>query len=963
MAQRTHIHSYTSKSILLAMGCFCWIMTHANWNPSLSNFPKSLYQSGPQNWAICQQSNNWMYFANSYGLLEFDGLHWTTYPASNYSNVRAIAIDKHGRIYGGAYNEFGYYDPTPTAHLNYRSVSESLPQNELTFGNVWRIYPLDESIIFQADYNIFKYHPQNGIENIRSDDKIICSTCIDGTVYVATTNGLFILSGNAFFMLPGTGELKNKQICGIVKDKHNRLVIATKSDGFYRYASNTLSKWATPIDGFVQRNAVFCITLHGHTLAVGTILRGVAILDTESNTVRYINSLSGLQNNTVLGMNFDRNGDLWLALDNGISFVSLTSPFTYLYGQINSQGAGYASAIYKDVFYIGTNQGLFHTNWPVIPAESPLLFTAIDNLRGQVWTLNEIDGTLFCGHDQGAFVIDGQKAKKISSDAGFWLFQKWGRSNLILAGNYTGFYLLRRNGPQWDIKKIKGFNESARLFEQDADGTVWMSHGLKGIYRFKFNDSLDSISSIQFFGKEQGLPENTNLSVLKLNGRIVFTTSQGLYRFDEATQRMAPFDDMNAILSGNVFYTKLSEAPNNPNEIWYIHGQHLVIKDIEKNREQRFNLENEMVYGFEHIKILDASTAIIGNENGFSYFDKNTVHSTKSRIANCIRKVFITMPNDSLIWGNSHIPSDTAALFTIPFKHNSLRIECNAHPFLSDPNTINFYKLEGFDKEWNPLPESGIKEYTHLREGKYQFILKTQNPTMHQTTLSTFHIEVLPPWYRSKAMYLGYLLFFASVVYAIYYLIGQRIKHNQHKIEADKNRQIEEQKASFLLEAHEKEKEIIQLRADKLQYELKGKSQELANTVMNLVRKNEILTEINLDLQKSCTTDSLEAARGRLRKLQIKIKENIEHDDDWAKFEENFDTIHDNFMKHLSERFPQLSKNEKKLCAYLRLNLVSKDIAPLLNISVRGVEISRYRLRKKMDLPRDVNLTDFLQHL
>lgn len=937
--------------------------SHANWNPSLSNFPKSVYQSGPQNWAICQQKNNWLYFANSYGLLEFDGARWTTYPVSNYSNVRAIAVDKQGRIYGGAYNEFGVYDPTPTAHLNYSSISSLLPANELVFGNVWHIYALDEAIFFQTDYCIFRYHPNNGIDKIASPDRITFSTCIDGTVYVATQNGLFILSGNSLFLLPGTQALKNKQICGVVKDKQQNLVVATKSDGFFRYANNTLVKWQTPIDGFVTRNAVFCTALQGSTLAVGTIQKGTAIWDTENNSVRYVNTLSGLQNNTVLGINFDRNGDLWLALDNGISFVSLSSPQTYLYGPTNSRGAGYASAIYGNTLYLGTNQGLFHTTWPVNPTESPLSLNAIDDLRGQVWTLNEVDGTLFCGHDLGAFAINGNRTEKISSDVGFWLFQKWGNGHNVLAGNYTGFYMLRKEHGKWSANKIKGFNESARLFEQDMDGSVWMSHGLKGIYRFRFNASLDSIVSIEFFDKGKGLPESTNLSVFKINGQIVFTTSKGLYRYDEGSQQMAPHHELNKKLSGNVFYSKLFENPTRPNEVWYIQGQYLVIKDLELGREERFNLENEMVYGFEHLRVLSSSEAIIGNENGFSYFDKTSVPIAKAHICSCIRKVFITSPTDSLIWGQSFAAADSTHQFTIPFSNNSLRFECNAHPFLSDPSLVISYKLEGLDKEWNLLPESGIKEYTHLREGTYKFVLKAENPTTRQTSLSIFRIKVLPPWHRSKTMFLVYLLFIVGVVYLIYYLIGQRIEHNQQKVEAEKNRQMEEQKAGFLLEAHEKEKEIIQLRADNLQFELKSKSQELANTVMNLVRKNEILTEINLDLQKSCTADSLENARGRLRKLQLKIKENIEHDDDWSKFEENFDTVHDNFMKHLSERFPQLSKNEKKLCAYLRLNLVSKDIAPLLNISVRGVEISRYRLRKKMNLPRDVNLTEFLQHL
>jgi DNA-binding CsgD family transcriptional regulator len=68
-------------------------------------------------------------------------------------------------------------------------------------------------------------------------------------------------------------------------------------------------------------------------------------------------------------------------------------------------------------------------------------------------------------------------------------------------------------------------------------------------------------------------------------------------------------------------------------------------------------------------------------------------------------------------------------------------------------------------------------------------------------------------------------------------------------------------------------------------------------------------------------------------------------------------------MKKLRNNYPELTPKDLRLCAYLRMNLSSKEIAPLLNISIRGVEISRYRLRKKLHLPRDANLTDFMMHL
>ena len=135
---------------------------------------------------------------------------------------------------------------------------------------------------------------------------------------------------------------------------------------------------------------------------------------------------------------------------------------------------------------------------------------------------------------------------------------------------------------------------------------------------------------------------------------------------------------------------------------------------------------------------------------------------------------------------------------------------------------------------------------------------------------------------------------------------------------------------------------------------------------MNVVRKNEILIDIANQISKIQESEDKTAlgtnAAKQLNKIQKLIQENISHDDDWQKFARNFDVVHENYLKRLVEQFPQLNINDQRLCAYLKMGLSSKEIAPLLNMSYRSVEMSRYRLRKKMELNRDVNLTEFLQH-
>ena len=93
------------------------------------------------------------------------------------------------------------------------------------------------------------------------------------------------------------------------------------------------------------------------------------------------------------------------------------------------------------------------------------------------------------------------------------------------------------------------------------------------------------------------------------------------------------------------------------------------------------------------------------------------------------------------------------------------------------------------------------------------------------------------------------------------------------------------------------------------------------------------------------------------------INKNLSNTDDWEVFQEAFNNADSDFLKKVKIAHPILTPNDLRLCAYLRLNLASKEIAPLLNISARSIEIKRYRLRKKMDLPHEKSLVEYILEL
>lgn len=256
------------------------------------------------------------------------------------------------------------------------------------------------------------------------------------------------------------------------------------------------------------------------------------------------------------------------------------------------------------------------------------------------------------------------------------------------------------------------------------------------------------------------------------------------------------------------------------------------------------------------------------------------------------------------------------------------------------------------------------QEYSKLHEGDYKFQVRVKLECGNIIS-DEFSFVVLPPWYRSKTAYFIYFLLLIVAIFFLYKWDDARIKRKKLQVALEKDKQMKNLEEEFEAENKRKEHQIMQLEKEKLEHDLQHKSQEMANLMINLVRKNEILNEIKSDLYKimsALKNDHSKEVKQMILLTNNKIDSNIQSDEVLKRIEEQFDLIHNNFMKRLQEKHPDLSVNERMMCAYLKMNLFSKEIAPLLNISIRGVETLRYRLRKKFNLSRDENLIDYLNN-
>ena len=215
-------------------------------------------------------------------------------------------------------------------------------------------------------------------------------------------------------------------------------------------------------------------------------------------------------------------------------------------------------------------------------------------------------------------------------------------------------------------------------------------------------------------------------------------------------------------------------------------------------------------------------------------------------------------------------------------------------------------------------------------------------------TKSSGKIEILPPWYFSTWANTSYIVMFLIVLWGYNVLYTRRIKRKQEQLNQKERKEIE-------LQQLENQKEAIRINNEKLKSDIDLKNKELAIAMMSTVKRNKLLNRI----KKQLTT----IEDPQVKPLIKSINENLKNEDDWKYFENVFNTADKDFFKKVKEVHPKLTSNDLKLCAYLRLNLSSKEIAPLLNISIHSVEIKRYRLRKKMNLTRSQGIVEYIMTL
>lgn len=890
--------------------------------PPIHNYKTFEYKADSKNWGLSTNIAGELFVANNSGLLHYNGEKWRLYKLPDNTTIRSVG-QINGKIYTGSYEELGYWEKNTYGVLEYTSLTHLIRDHTFTNEEFWQIMPHGDAVIFRSFNGIYILR-NNEVKVISPDFVVNYISEYQGKIMVAAGhNGLYELLGDELVPLGELELFSDKVIVGMAEIEEG-LLIGTRRNACFVLNDQGLKPFKTHIDDQLsqyQLNQI--LPLSENMIAFGTIKNGIYLYDKDKKSSQKLNRQVGLQNNTVLAMTQYKD-QLWVGLDNGIDRIQLNYPLTYYTDYTGAVGTVYDLAVHENILYMASNTGVYYFK------DDMLHF--VEGSQGHVWDLNITDGDLFCGHNTGTYRVEEDSFEKISEISGGYQIVKVPESDTsFIQGTYIGLSKYEKDDSgNWIVTPIAGINKPAKYICFEDAHTLWVAHPYKGLYRLVLNDTYDEVVDKMEFTKEN-IPTNYNVKVFNIRNQIALDIEGVWHRYDPILKKIELFEEFQAYNHKNLVY-------HDDTSFWFIDNEgvkKVLFSDLKEVNYilDDLQLQKRLTPEAEKIVKLNDSTYCFTLNDGFGKMNI-------SEFRNHFENFGLQQPKLVSFEAKENSYSLDNDTFEIPYKLASDITVNFASPALLDAKY--YYGLKG------PLDEEGYLDngeinFQNLPFGSYELNIFSVGIDNERSEGKSLLFDIAPPWYFSKFSIGLYILAFIAALFL-------RRKYNRSKME----KRHKELKAKFLKDQEER---LAKKEKEKLEKEIKKKQKELARITMSMAEKNKVILELKEMLLVNKSQFSNQKRFGAIVK---KLDNSINDDEDWKHFEVNFKELHEDFFENLLKMYPKLTPKDLKLCAYLKMNLTSKEIAPLMAISNRGVEIHRYRLRKKLGIDSSQNLSNFL---
>ena len=824
------------------------------------------YHASYNNWCVIQDKNGIMYFGNDNGILEYDGSSWQLIKTPNNSVVRALCEDSTGRIYAGASSDFGYLAPDSSGRLRFVSLLKYLDSEFRRFGDVWDVAVAPGGVYYKTQNKIFKWTGKK----ILIFDSVYAHRLykIGNSIFVRNNGvGLLKISGDSLILVPDGEKFASTGIYNMLPFK-NEILVTTNQNGLFLYDGKHFSKFKTEADSFLIKNRLYnTCKLNGGRIAFATQRGGVAVINYDGRLLNIFNSQNRLQSDIIYDVCQDKQDGLWLAMTEGICRIEISSPFTFMDKQ--STGNDFITSIFrfKNRLYAANSFGIFYLD-KTLPVFKPVagINSGGDNFisSGGVLYASTVSGIYKINSNETAHMVFNLDAPS--------LYKSGIDSNIIYVTYRIGLGVLKsENGQLKLIKRIPGITSEIDDLVEDPDGSLWIKTAYEGIVHIKegwnplFSADINKIV-LEYYSNKDRIP-GRKTGIFSVDGKVVFATDAGLYRFNKITNNFTPDSILgSSFLNPDISISSICDCKDG--SLWILaktgSGYELGKAVKQENGNFTWNpnpafrrLDLNYVFSIypDYNQERSKEFLWISTDEGLFLYNPEINKNYYNEFSAYIRNVRIN--HDSVIFAGTTIKSFNKVKI-IPFKDNDLTFRSSAVSFDKPSANLYQYFLRGYNKDWSQWTSDPVKEFTNLSSGNYKFYVRSKNVYGVISKEDSFAFAILSPWYFSEWAIAVYGLIFLGLLYLARYSELKRLnkKHalELELVEFEKLKELDQMKSQFFANISHEFRTPLTLILGQIESVLSSKIDIKEKGKLHIANRNarRLLTLINqlLDLSK-----------------------------------------------------------------------------------------------------------------
>ena len=739
--------------------------------PVLRNYTPREFGADPQVWCVLQDRRGVLYFGVDSMVLEYDGVSWRKILVPS-STVRSLAMDATGRIWVGAYGNFGYLEADAHGALQYMSLLDKIPPEQRNFNDVWQVLITPQGNFFRSYARLFRWDGRR-MQTWETKTRFQALSEVRGHIFTSQTGiGLQEILGDELRALPGGDAYKNSAKLFLIPYDDRRILVSARRELLTLFDGEKVAPFPTQADEYFRKNDIYSLSaLPDGAFCVTTTQGGAVIVEHDGRLRRIINQDAGLQNASAYVAYSDREGALWLGLGHGITRVEINSPIS-----IFSRDPAQSVARYKGSLYVANAAGGSAFSRLVPNGKTGLSsLQPIPTSFGQGFFLltfrdpaGKTPSQLLIACGDGVMRIDGDTVypavpgQRGPTYASYTLLQSRKSPTRVFVGRSSGLSSMRWEVGKWiDEGNLPNFTDGSQFLAEHPDGTLWAHTGIGDVLHIEVpSTGMKDAKVLARFAEKDGLAKAVNLVAFAAGQVFVLPTpAKNILRWDNAAHRFVPDNRFWLPLPDSDAQAYLFELPNG--DIWSVN------ESSSNQRQGMFRRQSDGTYkldeeSFRGLSRFDSSGVLlepdgnlwIAGADGLVRFDQRVKPPGDQSFSVLVRRV--SSGSQDVVFGGTSVGGGAAV--RLPYDRNSLRFEFAAPTYGNESETTYQYRLEGADKDWSGWGKQREANYSSLGPGFYQFQVRARNFDGRTGKEGVYSFTILPPWYRSWWAYALYVL-------------------------------------------------------------------------------------------------------------------------------------------------------------------------------------------------------------